>query len=165
MTNIWKLQENTAALCKMAAKLSGYVVRGSGYVQPGKLKRLSSPIRRQASDAKYPDEVSDVKYPNGMAAEKIPDVRHPGGMAARSPIRTPLGRSTRHSRSSYPDDSISYPDMLFRMKKTACHSPRSPAFRWCVRTPCPDIFCHGFQITLLNLGLLWWSKSYQNTKT
>ena len=24
---------------------------------------------------------------------------------------------------------------------------------------------HGFQITLLNLILLWWSKSYQNTKT
>ena len=27
------------------------------------------------------------------------------------------------------------------------------------------LLCHGFQITLLNLGLLWWSKSYQNTKT
>ena len=26
-------------------------------------------------------------------------------------------------------------------------------------------FCHGFQRTLLNLKLLWWSKSYQNTKT
>ena len=24
---------------------------------------------------------------------------------------------------------------------------------------------HGFQVTLLNLGLLWWLKSYQNTKT
>ena len=27
------------------------------------------------------------------------------------------------------------------------------------------LLCHGFQVTLLNLGLLWWSKSYQNTKT
>ena len=27
------------------------------------------------------------------------------------------------------------------------------------------LLCHGFQITLLNLILLWWSKSYQNTKT
>ena len=27
------------------------------------------------------------------------------------------------------------------------------------------LFFHGFQRTLLNLGLLWWSKSYQNTKT
>ena len=24
---------------------------------------------------------------------------------------------------------------------------------------------HGFQVTLLNLGLLWWLKSYQNTKS
>ena len=28
-----------------------------------------------------------------------------------------------------------------------------------------SLLCHGFQRTLLNLGLLWWSKSYQNTKT
>ena len=27
------------------------------------------------------------------------------------------------------------------------------------------LLCHGFQRTLLNLKLLWWSKSYQNTKT
>ena len=27
------------------------------------------------------------------------------------------------------------------------------------------LLCHGFERTLLNLGLLWWSKSYQNTKT
>ena len=27
------------------------------------------------------------------------------------------------------------------------------------------LLCHGFQRTLLNHGLLWWSKSYQNTKT
>ena len=49
------------------------------------------------------------------------------------------------------DDSISYPDMLSgsltKVHKpcyvipTACHSPRSVALRWCIRTPCPDIFC------------------------
>ena len=49
-----------------------------------------------------------------------------------------------------PDDSISYPDMLSgsltKVSKpcyvipTACHSPRFTALRWCVRTPCPDIF-------------------------
>ena len=27
------------------------------------------------------------------------------------------------------------------------------------------LLCHGFQRTLLNHELLWWSKSYQNTKT
>ena len=70
---------------------------------------------------------------------------------------------------------------------TACHSPRFAALRWCVRMPILLAFriclwqrtsklrffmflsfpllCHGFQRTLLNLGLLWWSKSYQNTKT
>ena len=50
-----------------------------------------------------------------------------------------------------PDDSISYLDMLFgsltKVRKpsylipTACHSPRSAALRWCVLTPCLDIFC------------------------
>ena len=49
-----------------------------------------------------------------------------------------------------PDDSISYPDMLSgsltKVSKlcyvilTAYHSPCSAALRWCVRTPCPDIF-------------------------
>ena len=63
------------------------------------------------------------------------------------------------------DDSISYPDMLSgsltKVSKpcyvipTACHSPCSAVLRWCVWTPCPNIFFHGFQRTLLNLGLLW----------
>ena len=63
------------------------------------------------------------------------------------------------------DDSISYPDMLSgsltKVSKpcyvipTACHNPCSATLRWCVRTPCSDIFCHEFQRTLLNLGLLW----------
>ena len=109
----------------------------------------------------------------------------PRGHVARSPIRTPSRRSTWHSWTSHPDDSISYPDML-------SGSLTSATIRWCVWTPCPDIFlllafriclwqrtsklrffmflsfpllCHGFQRTLLILGLLWWSKSYQNTKT
>ncbi|RVW40903.1 hypothetical protein CK203_076964 [Vitis vinifera] len=67
----------------------------------------------------------------------------PRGHVTRSPIRTLSGRSTRHSQSSHPDDSISYPDMLSgsltKVHKpcyvipTACHSPRSTALRWCVR--------------------------------
>ena len=49
-----------------------------------------------------------------------------------------------------PDDSISYLDMLSgsltKVSKpcyvipTACHKPCSAALRWCVRTPCPNIF-------------------------
>ena len=34
----------------------------------------------------------------------------PKGHVARSSIRTPSGRSTRHLRISRPDDNISYPD-------------------------------------------------------
>ena len=61
------------------------------------------------------------------------------GHVARSPIRTSSGRSTRHSRTSYPDDSISYPDMLSgsltKVSKscyvipTAYHSPHSATCR------------------------------------
>ena len=45
----------------------------------------------------------------------------------------------------HPDDSISYPDMLSRWKTLTkvskpCYSSRSATLRWCVRTPCPDIF-------------------------
>ena len=133
VAHIWKLQENTATMCKMAAKLSGYAVRGSGYVQPGKLKRLS-----------FPGAGCKISGWNG-GDSRILDVIHPGGkwrqpdvMAARSPIR------------------ICFPDEK---------DPRSAALRWCARTPCPDdsisypdsfsLLCHGFQRTLLNLGLLW----------
>nr|CAN72922.1 hypothetical protein VITISV_035250 [Vitis vinifera] len=120
----------------------------------------SFPIRRQALDVKYPekverrpDRIPDVRYPDGMSAEKnsrcdtsrwnerchtsqggrlrvqgvgtpspddterasLSEQLHPDslrGYVARSPIQTPLGRSTRHSQSSHLDDSISYLDML-----------------------------------------------------
>ena len=38
----------------------------------GEVETSSSPIRRQAPDA---------KYPNGMSAEKIPNEKHPGRMS------------------------------------------------------------------------------------
>ena len=41
------------------------------------------------------------------------------------------------------DDSLSYLDMLsgsLAKVHKPCYSPRSAALRWCVRTPCPDIF-------------------------
>ncbi|RVW83189.1 Retrovirus-related Pol polyprotein from transposon TNT 1-94 [Vitis vinifera] len=60
-------EENTATLCKMAAKLSGYAIRGSGYVQPGKLKRLS-----------FPGAGCKISGWNG-GDNRIPDVIHPGG--------------------------------------------------------------------------------------
>ena len=61
------------------------------------------------------------------------------GHVARSPIRTSSRRSTRHSQTSHPDDSISYPDMLsesltkvsksYYVIPTACHSLRSATCR------------------------------------
>nr|CAN69347.1 hypothetical protein VITISV_014456 [Vitis vinifera] len=44
----------------------------------GEVETPSSPIRRQAPDA---------KYPNGMSVEKIPDVKHPGGMSTEQNSR------------------------------------------------------------------------------
>ena len=81
------------------------------------------------------------------SAHRYPKQLHPDsprGHVARSPIRTPSGRSTRHSRSSHPDDGISYPDMSGSLTKVhkpcyiipiACHNPRFVALRWCVRMP------------------------------
>ena len=112
---------------------------------------------------RHPARISDVGYPKKMERRKGDRPRvhsvwthleqlhpdSPRGHVTRSPIRTPSGRSTRHSRSSHPDDSISYPDMLSRsltkvhkpcyVIPTACHSPCSAALRWCARTPCPDM--------------------------
>ena len=54
----------------------------------------------------------------------------PRGHVARSPVRTPSGRSTRHSWTSHPDDSIPYPDMLsesLTKVSKSCYSPRSTA--------------------------------------
>ena len=57
---------------------------------------------------------------------RYPEQLHPDSPRwhmARSPIPTPSRRSTRHSRSSHPDDSISYPDML---SESLSHTPCIP---------------------------------------
>ena len=43
---------------------------------------------------------------SGATPSRLPKEGH----VARSPILTPLGRNTRHSRMSRSDDNISYPD-------------------------------------------------------
>ena len=147
----------------------------------------SSPIRRQVPD---PEKVERRKGDRlrVQGVEPLPlmtrsahrylehSIRIPQEDTWRAPLSgLPQGEAHGTRDHHTPNDSISYPDMLSgsltKVSKpcyvipTACHSPRSTVLQWCVRTPCPDIFCHGFQRTLLNLGLLWWSKSYQNTKT
>ena len=89
-----------------------------------------------------PGGLSYVAQGGPRSAQGYPDQLHPDsprGHVACSPIRTPSGRSTRHSWTSHPNDSISYPDML--SGSLTSHSPRSTAILWCVRTTCPDIFC------------------------
>ena len=103
-------------------------IRWSEYVWPEKLKP-TFPIRRQAPDVKYPEKVErhparipDVGYPEKMERRKgdrprvhgvgtHPEQLHsdsPRGYAAHSPIYTPSGRSTRHSRTSH-TRTIAYP--------------------------------------------------------
>ena len=97
-------------------------------------------------------------------------MKNPRGHAARSAIRTPTGRSTRHSRSSHPNDSISYPDMLsgslpkvhkpWYIISTACHSPRSAALRWCVWTlMAKDFKASALHVSELSIALPWIPKN------
>ena len=114
--NIRKVQENTAALYTERKTLQVSIIRRSGYVYLEKLKRLPLPSGYRISGCK-------------MSAH---------GMSS-FPIRTPSGKSTRHSWTSHPDDSISYPDMLSGWKTLtkaskpcnfipkACHNPCSAA--------------------------------------
>ena len=75
--------------------------------------------------------------------------RDPSGLTpSRFPKRTCAAMLSSTCEHHTPDDSISYPDMLSGSLPTVSkpyYSPRSAALQWCVRTPCPDIFCHGFQ--------------------
>ena len=83
---IWKLQENTAALCRNGCKTPRVnAIRRSGYAWPGKLKRLLSHPASSAGCETSGWNVPDVRHPGGMAARspirmKVPDVRHLGGM-------------------------------------------------------------------------------------
>ena len=108
-------------------------IRGSGYVYLGKLKRLLSHPASGAGCETSGDGGTSLGQNSGCGISREdetsqgwssvcawcrdPSRETPSGFpkrihAARSPIRTPLGRSTRHLRSSHPDDSISYPDVL-----------------------------------------------------
>ena len=94
IANIWKLQENTSALCRKISQNVGRTyreasgehrdtvqngcetfrvsaIRGSGYVWPGKLKRppLPSGVRRRMRNIRMECRRS-----------RIPDVRHLGRM-------------------------------------------------------------------------------------
>nr|CAN83146.1 hypothetical protein VITISV_019816 [Vitis vinifera] len=110
IANIGKLQENTAALCKMAVKFSG--IPNVGY--PEKMER-------------HPARIPDVGYPEKVECHpaRIPDVGYPKKMERRKgdrlrvhgvgthPEQLHPDSSSEHAalaNITHPDDSISYPD-------------------------------------------------------
>ena len=159
--NIRKLQENTAILYTERKTLRASIIRRFGYVYPEKLKRPPLPFSYEISGCKMSAHVSGCRnvgarnfgYEMSRAARLSEST--PSGFPHED-MRTMLSCSCEHHT---PDDNISYPDMVSGWKTLTkvskpYYSPRSAALQWCVRTPCPDIFCHGFQRNLLNLGLL-----------
>ena len=138
--------------------------RGSRYVWPEKLKRPPLPSGCEISGCKM------LAY--GILSRVDWAMLRKGDRSAHGYLDSQAERQRNAIRCSS-IRTIAYtiriccPDGKHWLKWVSepCYYPRSTALQWCVRTPCPDIFCHGFQRTLLNLGLLWRSKSYQNTKT
>ena len=69
VANIRKLQENTAALVQNGCSpIRVGAISGSEYVYPEKFETPSSPIRRHAPDAKYPNGMcwmQDIRVESG----------------------------------------------------------------------------------------------------
>ena len=81
VAHIRKLQENTAALVQNGCSpIRVGAISGSRYVYPDKFETPSSPIRRHAPDAKYPDEMCR------MQDIRVESARQPDGMAAQSGV-------------------------------------------------------------------------------
>ena len=180
--NIKKLQENTTAVHTERKTLRVSAIRGSGYVWPEKLKRPSLPSGCETSECEMladgipprVDWAMPQGGPSGRARCRNPS---PGWHGARkairiNSIRIPQEDTRRHAiRHSWTSHSGWYHILSGYVIRIIDYSEQAllqPTFR---RSPmvCLDALsghlCHGFQKTLLNLGLLWWSKSYQNTKT
>ncbi|RVW73725.1 hypothetical protein CK203_054958 [Vitis vinifera] len=145
--NIRKLQENTAALYTERKTLrlkrpplpSGYEISGEGGMMA---KQNSSPGGMGYAARRKGDRLRV----QGVGTRPPDDMER-----ARLSGSTPFGFPKRICGAlPYSDDSISYQDMLSRsltkvskscyVIRTACHRPCSTVIRWCVRTPCPDIF-------------------------
>ena len=195
VAHIGKFQENTAALCKKWLRNSpGKRYQMIRICLTGEVEtHISYPASGAGCEISGEDGTSQG-WPSVCAWCRDPSGATPAGFPKRIRSALPYPDSLREKHTTlanitHPDDSISYPDMLSgsltKVHKpcyvipTACHSPCSAALRWCVRICLWQrtsklrffmflrfpLLCHGFQRTLLNLGLLWWSKSYQNTKT
>ena len=110
----------------------------------GKVETPTSPIRRHAPDAKYPDVMAAAAdfrmwYIRVESGGNRIQWRKPGAMVAAAP-------------SQWNDSILSGYVVWMPSDGVSGHPIRVYSL-------------HGFQATLLNLRLLWWSTSYQNTKT
>ena len=124
---------------------------GSEYVWPGKLKRSPLPSGVIIPDMKHLggkwQQISGWKWKvenGGIWVEWRRQIfgwkwRQPGGMAAAGCITSGC-KVAAVGCNSFPGGMCRIPYSLY------------------------SGFAYGFQRTLLNLGLLWWLKSYQNTK-
>ena len=182
---IWKLQENTATLCKIGCEtLQVSAIRWSGYVWPGKLKRppLPSGVKHRAQNIRMEcrrRRILDVRHPGGMLAQQNSWCETSGeggtslGLSGATPSgfpqedmrRAPLSglpQREAHGTHDHHTRTIAYPIRI------CCpdHCPILLAFQICLwkRTSKLRFFmvlsfpllCHGFQRTLLNLRLFWW---------
>ena len=133
--NIRKVQENTTALYAERKTLQVSVIRRSGYVYLEKLKRPPLPSGYRISGCKISAHGTS-SFPIRMWDIRMKNV------------------GAQNSWKSHLADSISYPNML-----SGCPSMVYPdaLSRY---TPCMD----SKELSSIS-DLLWWSKSYQNTKT
>ena len=170
VANIGKLQENTATLCKISQDVGrkyreasgehrGTVqngcetlrvsaIRGSGYVQPGKLKRPplpsgvricptgevetpSSPIRHQASSSLIRHQAPDVKYPE-KAERRRGDRPRMQGVGTPPPDDDAI--AIRIIPSRFPK----------RTRGTRDHHTRTIAYP--IRICCPDTIAYPIRI-------------------
>ena len=143
IAHMGKLQENIAALCKMAAKLFGWALSADPDMYDHGSRNASSPIRRQAPDAKYPD---------GMSAEQNSGCETSGSLAKVHKPYYVIPTACHSPRFAALQWCIRTPILLafqiYLWKRTS-------KLRFFMFLSFP-LFCHGFQRILLNLGLLWW---------
>ena len=133
-------------------------IRGSGYVWPGNLKRLPLPSGCEISHAArlsgFPKRKGNAML-SGSPQGSTHDTRNNHTRTIAYPIRIccPNGKHW-----------LKWASLATSFRKpTTAHVP--PPSDGVSGRPVRTSFAKDSKESLLNLGLLWWSKSYQNTKT
>nr|CAN76693.1 hypothetical protein VITISV_006677 [Vitis vinifera] len=148
VAHIKKLQENTAALYKMAPGNLNCRPRMLSGIPDARCPRIAKGdrLRVQGVGTPPPDDTERALL-SGTTPSGFPK-------RTRAAMLSGLPQGEAHDTREHhtTDDSISYPDMLSGWKTltkvsepcyvipTAFYNPCFAALRWCVRMPCPDIF-------------------------